>query len=390
LLLDALAGKGTLAGVPGLWYRENGAVRSNPPEPGPLEDVPLPDFDGLPLEGYRQEVFEASPFLPYQTSRGCPGNCAFCTFSRVHFGRALESKSPAKVVSELKEYSARYGSRYFSMCDECFNNIPEKAAAICDAIAAAGLGLRWEAFVRFNTLDEALLRKMKAAGCALIKVGIESGSDRVLAAMRKGLTAAQAQKAIELCRAAGIKVRAYFIIGYPGETDADVDATIAFIERNAAAIDSFSLYRFRVEYPSEIWAAPEKFGLEDLKMRHPHFQYGEAGGRRWPELARDKNRSLARVMKAVYGKVLAGRYRVGPLPLLAFLLCEKLCDIGRGGAWRWLPRWALDAVYTLDPRYFDGTMGRYAAYVTRDLFPFSRSDAKKSGGVFPLLDPGPE
>jgi len=358
-------------GIPGLHHRSNGKHRFTPRTDSGVEDMPLPDFEGLPIDAYRQAGFEDMPFLPYQVGRGCDGACAFCTFRMVDDSPAM--KSPEKVARELREYTRRYGSRFLSLCDTAFNRDPDSAKRVCDAIAAQRLDLSWEAFVRARRLDKELLVKMREAGCTLVKIGIESGSGDVLRRMGKGISVADAEKALRLCEEVGVNVRAYFIVGYPHETDADVDQTIRFIRSNAERIQSFSLYRFRMDIGSFIEADAAKHRVKLLRPRLTIFEFDEQDGLAYEEFCRRQERSEARILEAVYEALLRG-YGVGRAAFRLYLLCERALRSALGRSiFRSLPHRLQDCLHLMEPRYFGGILtGNFGTYLGPDIFPFQR------------------
>ncbi len=370
-LLNFLEGNCRIEDVPNLYYRKNGVVKVNLRQYFDIENIPLPDFDGLPLELYKQDCFEGTLFLPYQISRGCLGNCSYCSFRKVDETPSI--KSADKVIGELREYSSRYGSKYFSMCDTTLNTFYKETEKICELLILSKLGIQWEAFVRISNLDENLLYKMKQAGCSLVKLGIESGSDRIIQLMRKGFTAEQASRVLRICHSLGINTRVYLIIGYPHETQEDVDRTIAFIKENKNYIQSFSLYRFRIDCGSFISVSPEEFGVENLRYRSNIFIFDEIGGLRYKAKEKRITKAMNQILNVIYKDILFKKYKIGLLPFYLFLWSEKISNSWIKLLLRSLPQRILNAIYSLEPRYFGGSIGgKYGIYITKHLFPFQR------------------
>jgi len=104
----------------------------------------------------------------------------------------------------------------------------DNVVGICEGILARRLPIRWTCNSRVDYVDEDLLRLMKRAGCWLISWGIESGDDRMLQRMRKGISLEQVRQTLQWSRAAGIWNWGYFVIGLPGETEESIRATIRF------------------------------------------------------------------------------------------------------------------------------------------------------------------
>ncbi len=177
-LLEYIEGKRRIEEVPSLTFRENGQMRENPRGVYSVEDMPLPDFEGLPLDLYRDDrLNKGKLILPYQISRGCPHQCSFC--AKDAFGK-VEIKSLEKISKELKEYSKIYNSNYFWFCDWTFNVSYKHAEQLCDMLVDEEVNIKWCAGVSISIrdIDSNLIKKMKRSGCVRLTYGIESGSDK--------------------------------------------------------------------------------------------------------------------------------------------------------------------------------------------------------------------
>jgi anaerobic magnesium-protoporphyrin IX monomethyl ester cyclase len=130
-------------------------------------------------------------------------------------------------VNEVEEaLSLGYDRIHFA--DDVFTFDRARLARICEEIGSRRLHFAWECLGRVDSVDAALARQMKEAGCDRIFFGIESGNDDVLALMNKRITVAKADRAVRAAHAAGLRTGAFFILYYPGETDATVLATLRF------------------------------------------------------------------------------------------------------------------------------------------------------------------
>ena len=112
--------------------------------------------------------------------------------------------------------------------DDCFTLNRNHLLDVCDEIAQRGLDVGWECLSRVDTMDAQVAEGMKRAGCIGVFFGIESGNDSVLSLMKKRITTTQAQRAVYAAKAAGLKVGAFFIVGYPGESNKTVLDTVRF------------------------------------------------------------------------------------------------------------------------------------------------------------------
>ena len=225
--LAAFAAGAHLDGVPGLVVPGGGAAAPPRPFAGDLDALPFPARDLLPNASYirhgRRRYGRAVTTV--MSTRGCPYACDFC--SNVVFGASYRERSAKNVVDEIEEALA-LGYDHISFADDVFTLRRERVVAICDEIERRSLRFTWECLGRVDALDEPTARRMRRAGCTTVFFGIESGSDEVLRLMKKQTTGAQSRDAVWAAHRAGLEVGAFFILCYPGETDATVLETLRF------------------------------------------------------------------------------------------------------------------------------------------------------------------
>jgi magnesium-protoporphyrin IX monomethyl ester (oxidative) cyclase len=239
-LMDVLqAKKASFAAINGLGYRENGKITltANRAFIQDLDTLPLPARHLLPMKVYAEAVKQnplrgeiTKPYTIVVTSRGCPFNCVFCTHCIV-WGKQWRPRSPKNVVDEVEHVIKTYGIKQIDFADDNMTWNRDRMAQICDLIIERGMKFDWFTpnGVRADTLDEALLRKMKRAGCKKIRVAPESGVQRVVTDIaKKSLDLKKVEDAIVAARRVGIKVGCFFVMGLIGETKADIDATIHY------------------------------------------------------------------------------------------------------------------------------------------------------------------
>jgi anaerobic magnesium-protoporphyrin IX monomethyl ester cyclase len=231
-VVDAHSRRRELEAVPGLALLRGGRLvfTGERPFARDLDALPFPARDLLPNARYirhgRRRFGQATATV--MSTRGCPYACEFC--SNVIFGRSYREHSPGRVVDEIED-ALSLGYDRISFADDLFTARPERVRAVCSEIGRRGLVFPWECLGRVDTLDYPTAREMRRAGCRRIFFGIESANDGILALMNKKTTRAQAQAAVEIARRAGIRVGAFFILFYPGETDATVLETLRFATR---------------------------------------------------------------------------------------------------------------------------------------------------------------
>jgi len=207
--------------IPGLLYRCQTEVRYTGDRPFrlALDELPAPTYRRFDLTGYVDEKVIIS-------SRGCPFDCAFCSV-RTSMGRRMRFRSPANVVDEV-EYWWKRGTRKFDFQDDNFTFDPERVLSICDLIEKRGLTgllLRCSNGIRADRVDFDLLKRMSQVGFRSVGIGVESGSDRVLQLMRKAEKVERIDAAIRDACALDYDVHLFFIFGFPGESETDLEAS---------------------------------------------------------------------------------------------------------------------------------------------------------------------
>ena len=186
------------------------------------QDAPLTkNLDRLP---------NPAKYFDYQyvsSTRGCPGNCAFCGSPRF-WGHKVRFHSPDYFVEQLELLSSK-GTRFFYFSDDTFTIKKIHVIEICKKILERNLGITWVAISRVNTVDEEILYWMRRAGCIQISYGVESGSETIRNLLCKNIKTGQIKKAFELTVRYGILARAYFIYGSPGENWTTIEETMDLI-----------------------------------------------------------------------------------------------------------------------------------------------------------------
>ncbi|MDD5236790.1 MAG: radical SAM protein [Candidatus Omnitrophica bacterium] len=168
------------------------------------------------------------------SSRGCPYNCIFCSQTiRESYGKELRARDPKDVVDEI-EYLREKGANMISFADDNFTTSKEHVINICKEIKRRGLKIIWSAHARIDNCDEYLLNTMKDAGCILLRFGVESGSEKVIKALKKTDIHNWIDKAETVFGAArkiNLSTVALFLIGSPLEEEKDVRESIAFAKK---------------------------------------------------------------------------------------------------------------------------------------------------------------
>jgi anaerobic magnesium-protoporphyrin IX monomethyl ester cyclase len=230
-LLRALEVGSDLDSIPGIAYRSQpqGKVITTPERAftRELDQLPFPARSLLPNESYIRYGKKKYGFsiTTVMSTRGCPYRCEFC--SNVVFGGSYRERSVDNVVDEIEEALA-LGYERISFADDVFTMKKERVIKVCREIERRGLHFAWECLGRVDALDYATALEMKTAGCTRIFFGIESGSEEILKLMNKKITTEQARQAVLAAHQAGLQVGAFFILCYPGDTDATVLKTLRY------------------------------------------------------------------------------------------------------------------------------------------------------------------
>jgi anaerobic magnesium-protoporphyrin IX monomethyl ester cyclase len=218
-----------LSKIDGVSFRKNGQIvhTNNRAFLENLDELPHPAFKHFQLEKYRME---GKNYLPIITSRGCPFECTFCLASSM-CGTRFRTRSPKKVLDELEWMRDVHHADIFALYDDTFTFDKKRANAICDEMKARKFDLPWDCRTRVDQITTEILTKLRNANCQLVHFGVESGSQKMLDAMKKHTTVEKNAWAIKLSNEVGISVAISVVVGYPGETPEMLKETFDFIKK---------------------------------------------------------------------------------------------------------------------------------------------------------------
>ena len=181
-LVEIILAKKSLRKSRGIIFREKGKfVKTEPMPLKPLDKLPMPAWELLPpLDKYsfQPATYRRHPHSFVVASRGCPYRCVFCHISR--FRHQVRTRSPEKIVEEIKILYEKYGIREFRFGDEIFTLNHKWCTEICDRIIEAKLDISWTCDTRPDRMSAELAKKLAEAGCWAISIGIESGDNSVV------------------------------------------------------------------------------------------------------------------------------------------------------------------------------------------------------------------
>jgi anaerobic magnesium-protoporphyrin IX monomethyl ester cyclase len=221
----------TVAGL--VFLDRDGRTRRTPPRPF-IRDVnrlPAPDRSLVDMRPYASAWKERHGrfSLSLISMRGCPYTCKWC--SHGVYGESYRRRSPRLVAEEILTLRDTYAPDAFWFADDVFTISHRWLFALEREIASRNLRIRYECISRADRLTEDVLRTLKATGCTRLWIGSESGSQRILDAMSRGVRVERVQQMTRLARRLGIEVGMFIMLGYPGETRRDIEETVTHLRR---------------------------------------------------------------------------------------------------------------------------------------------------------------
>jgi anaerobic magnesium-protoporphyrin IX monomethyl ester cyclase len=233
--------------IRGISYKENGKIVHNPNR----EFISSEELNEIPFISkiYKERLniedyflgHALNPMVQIFTGRGCPNNCTFCAWPETLMGRKHRVRSVENVVDEF-EYITKELPKVNEIFieDDTFTIGDNRIRAVCNEIKRRGLDITWSCNARANLKYESM-KAMKEAGCRLLDVGYESGSNEILKNIKKGITIEESRRFTENAKKAGIMILADFIFGMPGETKQTAEQTIQFVKEIKPNIVQFSI-----------------------------------------------------------------------------------------------------------------------------------------------------
>ena len=251
-------GCGSLREVPALLFREGDCVQQTEPRRATrLNELPRPSFDQLPLDAYVCNRLE----LPVFSERGCYyGQCAFCCVD-LSPDRRFDSRRAELLVDDIVHYREAHGATHVLLITTALP--AAKALDFSNRLIERQVEIRWGSNVRYeNRFTEAILGQMRASGCVSLNVGLESGSERIVAAMKKGFTIEEAVQFHARAAGAGIRMGLYIMLGFPGETDDDRAETVRVLKELNLRLEDLSIGQFVLHEFAPMFENPQAYGIE--------------------------------------------------------------------------------------------------------------------------------
>jgi anaerobic magnesium-protoporphyrin IX monomethyl ester cyclase len=219
--------------IPGLAYHTPQGPQRNPRRPvlKQVDELPFPAWDLVNVDRYRQIWQERHGYYSMNmvTTRGCPFHCNWC--AKPIWGQRYNSRRPENVAQEMKWLKETYQPDHIWFADDIMGLKPGWWAAFADEVEKLGACIPFKCLSRADLIvrDAANIDALRRAGCDIVWMGAESGSQKILNAMEKGTTVEQIYEARRLLGQAGIRVGFFLQFGYPGESREDIEKTLQMV-----------------------------------------------------------------------------------------------------------------------------------------------------------------
>lgn len=254
--------------IKGITYQINNKIISTADRPlaDNIDNLPVLDRDLIDNTLY-QRPDTKKPQTIIRVSKGCPNHCFFCLATPLN-GKIVRYRSPELIVDEIRECVSLYNIKDFIFWSDIFNMNKKWVQKLCRLIIESNLKINFSANTRVDTLDSETLKLMKKAGCTLISMGVESGSQDILDKMGKKITLEQIKNAVSLVKKAGIQIYAYYVIGLPWETKETLKATFNFAKQLNTHYATF--YTATALQGTKFYDYVNKNRLGDVNLEKPY------------------------------------------------------------------------------------------------------------------------
>jgi len=232
-LVNALEATTPLEDVPGIAFTQNGASIQTEARVKikDLTTLPFPDRSAIPFETYLETwgTHHGKRTANISTQRGCPYTCKWC--STAVYGQSYRRNDPARVVDEIIHLQKDFGVEALWFVDDVFTVSHKWVEQLHAEFAKHQLQIPFEIISRAERLNETVLQQLKDMGCFRIWIGAESGSQKIIDRMDRRVTLETVQEMMQLTQKMGMEAGTFIMVGYPGETQEDIVATLKHIQK---------------------------------------------------------------------------------------------------------------------------------------------------------------
>lgn len=334
-----------------VYYKDVPGITARQPEGGcytgpqnrridKLDELPFPDYDLVGGPKAYSANSRYSPAAALFTSRGCPFQCTFC--SKHVFGSKVALRSAENVISEIFSLKNKYGVRQIDIIDDNFTVNREYFEEVLDLIIKNELNIFFDlkTGVRIESLDEAVLDKMKKAGFYKMAFGIESADTKVLDLCKKQLDLDKLKRIAKYARKIGFRTSGFFIIGLPGETRESVKMSVLLAKEIGLDVANFCM---ATPYPGTALYDFVKTRGRFLFDPHANYDFGFYGDRAFYTLQGvDENEILLRYEYAYRAFYTPGKIIKNSLKIRSFgefkWFCGGAASVFRGKMHNLVPK----------------------------------------------------
>ena len=197
-------------------------------------------FNSLPYD-YTCPWLDIQPVFTMNTSRGCPFDCAFCSVGSI-WGKQYTCFSAERIIAEIEYLIREYGAQGIYFREDNFTLNLTRTKTFCESLIKKNINISWACETRVSNLSDDLVQLMSASGCRALYLGVESGSQRVLDKLKKGITTEQIINTVRWCKQYDIKAYCSLIVGTPGETYEDYLETKNLMESLNTDVFGFNVF----------------------------------------------------------------------------------------------------------------------------------------------------
>ncbi|UBM59292.1 B12-binding domain-containing radical SAM protein [Marinilongibacter aquaticus] len=231
-LYTALLAEEDISTIHGLAYLQNGKLKKTAPRTKikDLAELPLPNREAIDFSLYLDtwKKHHGKSSMTVSTQRGCPYTCKWC--STAVYGQSYRRRPAKAVVAELLQLSEKYNPDAIWFVDDVFTVSHKWVRAFVDEMQKADLKIPFECITRAERLSDEILALLKSVGCFRIWIGAESGSQKIIDAMDRGVDVNVVKEMIQKTNSLKMESGTFIMLGYPGETLEDIDETIRYLK----------------------------------------------------------------------------------------------------------------------------------------------------------------